>query len=183
MKKKTNSRLFLLAPKLATQIQAVKNNKILRLFACNCAALAFKYCGNKDDRLLAAIEIGQQYALGQVSDTELNKAYIEASQAAEIADGEAFDINDAVEENKMPTSRYSEAFGMARAAFSARDCCDKPAIKAANNAAYEAWAALSTAIERGNTLGDRISLDISDSAINDAIIALLEDILEDLTDS
>jgi hypothetical protein len=174
------SRLDLLDSKLADQVWSIKNDATLRLFACQCAFFALTHCGDGDPRSLKAVVVARRYAKGLASDNELNRAYADAERAAEAADEVAFDARDALEEGRMPTNEYNEAFGAARAAFSARDCCRQPAIEAANEAAYEAWAALRTAVEDGSTLDGLVSPDLPDAAVDAAIVAVLRNILEEL---
>lgn len=182
MDREKNHSLRLLDTELANQVQLIKNERILRMFACECARLALKYCENSDHRLSTAIEVGQLYAEGKANNEELDNAYVSAREAAEIADETAFDAYDEVEEGKAPRSKYTKAFAVARAAFSARDCCIKPAILAANEAAYEAYAALKSAIENGATLDGMINpSEISEIEINQTIINLFRNILTAIT--
>lgn len=176
------SRLNLLDAQFANQIWSIKNDTILRLFACECALLALTHCGNGDQRSLKAIEIGSHYARGQVNDGDLNLAYREAENAAEVADEVAFTARDAFEAGKSPISEYKKAFGAARAAFSAQECCSKVAMEAAHEAAYEAWSALSTVIKIRNILNDLISPNLSDTDTNAAIVEIFRNILEKLNE-
>ena len=177
---RTRTGLDLLDSGLADQVWSVKNDATLRFFACECASLALKYCGNGDTRSLKAVEISRCYAKGTKSDDELDVAYADAKEAAEAADEVAFEARDAFEEGKISVDTYTKAFGAARAAFSARDCCRKPAVMAACDAAYEAWTALRTAVEGGSVLGGFVPRDLPDEAIDAAVVVILGDILERL---
>ena len=177
---KTDPRLSLLNTDFADRIRKVRSEIILRLFACECALLALTHSRSKDPRLWRAVKISQAYAKSMISDEELNMAYAHAEEAAKVADEIAFDTYDAVEEGRLPANKYSEAFAAARASFSAKDCCLPSAVAAANNAVYEAWAALSTVAESGDTLGGLISPGIPDEAIDSAILNVLRRVLEDL---
>jgi hypothetical protein len=180
-KQQTRLGLDLLDSKLADQVRSIHDNATLRLFACACASLALTYCESSDPRSSRAIEVGRQYAKGAIGDNELSIAYSDAEKAAEAADEIASGIQDAFEDGRASVGDYKRAFGVARAAFSAQYCCHKLSIEAADNAAYEAWAALKTAIEEGSTLGGLVVSGLSgDVALDTAVITILKDILERL---
>jgi TPR repeat protein len=175
------SRLDLLDIDLADQVHAIDDDRVLRLFACECASLALKHCGDRDPRLTRAVEIARDYAKGIADSEKLGIACADADRAAQAADNAAFDAQDAFEAGTGTESEYTKAFGAARAAFSARDCCLGPAIVAASNAAYEASHALGTAIEEGATLHGLVPSDLcGDAEIDAAIVVVLRDILERL---
>ena len=175
------SGLDLLDFELADQVWSVKNDATLRFFACECASLALNYCGNGDARSLKAIEISRHYAKGTKDNDELDAAYVNAEEAAKAADEVAFDARDAFEEGRVFVDTYTKAFGAARAAFSAKDCCRRPAVVAACDAAYEAWAALRIAVEDGSTLGGLVPQDLPDETIDAAIAVMLRNILKRLS--
>lgn len=177
MKSKNQSRLELLDPELARQVESIQGDQKLRLFACESAKLALKYCGTNDDHSWMSVEVARQYAIGETSDRELNKAYIQANQAAETADSIAFKVHDAFEQRKASSKEYDLAFGIARAAFSARDCCRPAASDAAINASYEAWAALRTLVENGDTLGGLLPKNMSEDSIDPAIVGELRKLI------
>ncbi len=168
------SRLDLLDSKLTDRIWSIKEDAALRFFACECASLALIYCGNGDSRSKRAVEVGHRYAQGMASDDELNAAYADAERAAEAADEAAFKARDAFEEGKAPASEYTKAFGAAGAAFSAKECCQKLALAAANDAAYEACTALRTAVELGNL----VPPSSFNADIDAGLITVLRNILE-----
>jgi hypothetical protein len=175
------SRLDLLDTGLAKQVQTTNDDTVLRLFACACASLALRYCGTKDPRLTRAVEIARDYAKGVANSEQLEFAHADADRAAQAADNAAYDAQDAFEAGTATESEYTKAFGAARAAFSARDCCLSPAIAAASNAAYEASHALGAAIEEGDTLHGLVPSGLSDDAeIDAAIVVVFRDILEKL---
>jgi hypothetical protein len=178
MNKVSQSRLDILDVGLASKLRSITNDEVLRLFASKCAEIAFTRCGNGDVRSWKAIEVGNGYAKGVNRRNELDEAYIVASEAADEADEVAFDMHDAFGEGKVSACEYIEAFGAARAACSARDCCDPVAIEAANGAVYESWAALRTPAERGQTLEEVTTLVVSDAEIDQTIIAMLKRVLE-----
>jgi hypothetical protein len=169
--------LDLLDSDLANQVRSVKDAVRLRLFACECASLALAYCTARDPRSLNAVDLARLYAKGRASDAELDDAYTSAEKAAKAADEVAFDMRDAFEESRAAEEEYTEAFAAARAAFSARDCCQRSSIEAANNAGYEAWAALSTIVENRGWLPGLLSVDVSGTDIDAAIVTVLRDVL------
>ena len=180
-KQQTRLGLDLLDSKLADRVRSINNNATLRLFACACASLALTCCKSGDPRSSRAVEVGRQYAKGTVGDNELGIAYADAEKAAEAADEIASGMQSAFEDGRTSVGDYKRAFGVARAAFSAQYCCHKLSIEAADNATYEAWAALKTAIEEGSTLDGLVVSGLSgDVAINTAVIAILRDTLERL---
>jgi hypothetical protein len=163
------------------ELQSINNDRVLRLFAVECAAVAFTYCGNGDLRSLTAIEVGRRYAEGNARENELHQAYIEAEKAVETADETAFDARDAFEEGSGLEEAYHGAFAVARAVSSARCCCHSSALEAANDAVYEAWAAfLTAAAQNGNTLGGLISPEAPRVDINNSIVSMLKEILRKL---
>jgi len=131
-------------------------------------------------RSLRAIEVGRCYALGLTNDKSLDEALAFALEAADAADEAAFDARDALDKGETTKNAYSKAFGAARAAFSAKDCCRRSSAEAALNAAYESLAALRTAVENGQTLGGIIPATSYDTEteIDQAIVGVLKAILD-----
>jgi hypothetical protein len=175
---RVRQRLDVLNPGLAEHIRSVRDNATLRLFACRCASLALAYCGNGDQRSLQAVEVGQQYAKGLANDDDLSKVRVDSEHAADDADFAASKALIALEEGKA--SQFSKAFGAARAAFSAWYCCEESALAAAEDTAYETWAALRTVIEAGGTLDGLVPSNLSDTEIDAFIVRLLRSILSEM---
>jgi hypothetical protein len=59
----------------------VLSDRILRLFACNCAERALARMPNPDPRSVQAVAVARRFALGQATSEELWDAYISASVA------------------------------------------------------------------------------------------------------
>jgi len=176
------SGLDLIDAGLAECVKAVDDDVVLRLFACKCASLALEHCSSADPRLAGAVKTARDYAAGAANLDQLEAACADAAEAAQVADNAAFDAQDAVEEGKAPYSAYSKAFGVARAAFSAWDCCLGSATDAAEEAAYEAWHALRTAVEDENVLHRLLPAHLSDDAeIDVALVVVLRQILDKLS--
>lgn len=175
---KSRSALDLFDTSLADQVRTIKDYARLRKFACDCASLALDYCGVSDPRSFNAVAVARMYASGGVSDDELDEAYARAEEAAEDADEAAFIMRDAFEKGKASERKYSQMFAAARAAFSARDCCARSAMAAANDAGYEAAMALGTIVENGRELSGLGSIDLAIADTDSAITTIFEGLLE-----